>query len=70
MKIDRQSLMIGFALGGAAFIAASYILHCRFGMGPWSCQRADPRRIDAVFDAGPGRLHMHARSAPVQRRLP
>ena len=70
MKIDRTSLALGIVLGSAAFIAASYVLHCRFGMGPWSCQKADPRRIDAVFDAKPGHLHMHARSGPLQERRP
>lgn len=32
-----------FALGGLTFLMASYVLHCRFNMGPWACQQRDPR---------------------------
>ena len=37
--------MQAFFLGGGVFIAASYILHCGFGMGPWGCQRSDKRNL-------------------------
>jgi hypothetical protein len=47
MKIDRPSLLVGLVLGGIGFVALSYVCHCRFGLGPWSCQKSDTRRIDA-----------------------
>lgn len=37
------SHLAAFALGGAAFVGASYVLHCHFGLGPWACQSTDPR---------------------------
>lgn len=49
-RADRRTVR-GFALGGATFIAASYLLHCKHGLGPWSCQAADPRRADAITEA-------------------
>jgi len=50
MRIDNKSLAIGAALGGLGFVLVSYVLHCKFGLGPWPCQRTDPRRIDALFE--------------------
>jgi hypothetical protein len=45
--LDRKSLLLGVLLGGASFVAISYVCHCRFGLGPWKCQRGDPRRLDS-----------------------
>jgi hypothetical protein len=33
----------GVLAGGVLFVAASYVLHCDFNMGPWPCQQADCR---------------------------
>jgi hypothetical protein len=35
----------GVLAGGVLFVAASYILHCKFGMGPWPCQSQDCRNV-------------------------
>jgi hypothetical protein len=38
--VSMKSLFMGgVALGALSFVAASYVLHCGFGMGPWPCQR-------------------------------
>jgi len=34
-----------FLLGGLTFLGASFVLHCGFNMGPWPCQRRDPRHL-------------------------
>jgi hypothetical protein len=34
---------VAFALGGLTFLGASYVLHCKYGMGPWPCQSNDCR---------------------------
>jgi len=40
--VRMKSLFVGgFALGALSFVAASYVLHCGFGMGPWPCQRGE-----------------------------
>jgi len=39
----KKATFRGFVLGGATFVAVSYIAHCKFGLGPWGCQRSDPR---------------------------
>ena len=46
-KDCKKSAAQGFVLGGLSFVAISYFAHCKFSLGPWACQRADPRRIDA-----------------------
>ena len=33
----------GFVLGGLTFLGASWVLHCKFGMGSWQCQKTDCR---------------------------
>lgn len=33
----------GVLAGGVFFVAASYVLHCKFNMGPWPCQSSDCR---------------------------
>lgn len=38
----KPSRLASFALGGATFLLASYILHCGYGMGPWRCQKRCP----------------------------
>ncbi len=37
-KLKLTKRQEGFALGIVAFIGASFVLHCGFGMGPWACQ--------------------------------
>jgi hypothetical protein len=40
---EPMNPVVAFALGGLAFLGASYVLHCKFNMGPWSCQKNDCR---------------------------
>lgn len=44
-QIPRRFDFVSFALGGAFFLAASYVLHCGMGLGPWKCQRRDFRHL-------------------------
>ena len=49
----RSDKVKGFAAGGAFFIAASWLLHCKLGLGPWKCQSTDPRhQANAVGECG------------------
>jgi len=41
----RKGFWLGVTAGGMAFLALSYVLHCGYGLGPWACQKGDPRRI-------------------------
>jgi len=34
----NKALFTGYVLGGTTFVLMSYVLHCHFSMGPWSCQ--------------------------------
>lgn len=41
----RRFDVVSFAAGGLFFLTASYVLHCKFNLGPWACQRRDPRHL-------------------------
>jgi hypothetical protein len=33
----------GFVLGGLAFLVGSYVMHCKYKLGPWPCQNLERR---------------------------
>lgn len=39
-----RDIFLGFLLGAASFVGASYVLHCRFDIGPWPCQSRSSKR--------------------------
>jgi len=33
------STLNGFVLGGLTFLVGSYVMHCKYKLGPWPCQK-------------------------------
>lgn len=45
---ERSLDLKSVAVGAGLFVVGSWVAHCIFGLGPWGCQKSDPRRTDCV----------------------